>query len=137
MSAHLIFEHAPLGAIIAWSDGRPCPSEHLDHHTAWKRNNASGRLVRKTDRSVMGQASMPVSFKVRIGGNGSNGDTNSITLPIHSGLRFRIVERLPVGFVRILEQVGDALELLISPPPATTRKSGSATSEQGRWFSQR
>jgi hypothetical protein len=48
MSANIILEHAPIGAIVAWSDGTPRPPEQ--HHRkldAWKTNNSQGRLIRK------------------------------------------------------------------------------------------
>lgn len=113
MSAQMIFERAPIGAIIAWSDGTPRPPEHCDQHAAWRRNNGFGRLVIKTSRPVMGQIRMPVSFKVRVEGAGdSNDDPIVRTFPIRSTFRFRIVERPPVGSVRILKCVGEALELV-------------------------
>lgn len=112
MSAHMIFERAPIGAIIAWSDGTPRPPEHCDQHASWRMNNAYGRLVLKTSRSLMGQIGMPMSFDVRIEGAGdSNDDPIVRTFPIHSTFRFRIIKRPPVGSVRILERVGEALEL--------------------------
>lgn len=41
MSAHTIFESAPIGAIVAWSDGTPRPPErHSKKLAAWENSNS-------------------------------------------------------------------------------------------------
>ena len=48
MSAQLIFDTAPLGAIIRYSDGSPHPPErHRRKLQAWERRNNTGRLVNR------------------------------------------------------------------------------------------
>ncbi|MDO9306313.1 MAG: hypothetical protein Q7T75_00405, partial [Mesorhizobium sp.] len=48
MLAHTIFERAPLGAIVAWSDGTPRPpARHRRKLDAWITSNSQGRLIRK------------------------------------------------------------------------------------------
>ena len=48
MSAQLIYDHAPLGAIIRYSDGMPRPPErHRRKLQAWENRNNTGRLVKK------------------------------------------------------------------------------------------
>ena len=47
MSAKLIFDHALIGAIIAYSDGTPRPPDrHRRELADWKNRNGSGRLCR-------------------------------------------------------------------------------------------
>ena len=48
MSAHTIFDNAPIGSIIAWSDGTPQPPAGFRKKlAAWQSCNSSGRLIRK------------------------------------------------------------------------------------------
>ena len=65
----MIFDLAPIGAVISWSDGNPRPSEDRIHTLAgWKRDNAVGRLVRKRSHAVMAQSRIPACFKVTTDG---------------------------------------------------------------------
>ena len=48
LSAREIYDIAPLGALIRFSDGTPePPARHRRKRTAWLSNNGAGRLVRK------------------------------------------------------------------------------------------
>ena len=48
-SAREIYDIAPLGALIRFSDGTPePPARHRRKRTAWLSNNGAARLVRKT-----------------------------------------------------------------------------------------
>jgi len=48
MSPHIIFDIAPLGALIRYSDGSPRPPGRFGkERAAWERRNGLGRLVRK------------------------------------------------------------------------------------------
>lgn len=56
MSAALIYDHAPLGSIIRYSDGMPRPPErHRKKLAAWEGCNSSGRLIRKQARRLVGE----------------------------------------------------------------------------------
>lgn len=47
MSAQRIYDLAPLGAVIRYSDGTPRPPERFRKKVAaWENNNKCGRLVR-------------------------------------------------------------------------------------------
>ncbi|WP_136661419.1 hypothetical protein [Nitratireductor sp. XY-223] len=66
MSAKLIFDHAPIGAIIAYSDGTPRPPERRRRKLAdWKSRNGAGRLICKRAAVERGAHTIPASFTVR------------------------------------------------------------------------
>lgn len=120
MSAHTIFEHAPIGAIVAWSDGTPRPPErHRRKLDAWQTNNSQGRLIRKQGRRDIGTLDPYASFTLQEGDYGAGG---IIAIRVHrtfslgSGLRFSIVERPAVGSVRVFDRPGDHAELVHLAP---------------------
>ena len=72
MSAKLIFDHAPIGAMIAYSDGPPRPPDrHRRKRADWKSRNNTGRLVKKQAATVVGQTTIPASFTLHKGDFGS------------------------------------------------------------------
>jgi len=120
MSAQSIFEHAPIGAIVAWSDGRPRPPErHRRKLDAWTTNNSQGRLIRKQGGRYAGAVDPHASFTLHEADYGAGG---VIAIRVHrtfalaSGLRFNIVERPPVGSVRVFDRPGPDAELVHLAP---------------------
>jgi len=120
MSAHTIFEHAPISAIVAWSDGTPRPPErHRRKLDAWQTNNSQGRLIRKQGGRDIGMLDPYASFTLHEADYGAGG---IIAIRVHrtfslgSGLRFSIVERPAVGSVRVLDRPGDNAELVHLAP---------------------
>jgi hypothetical protein len=74
MSAHSIFEHAPIGAIVAWSDGNPRPPErHRRKRNAWTTNNSQGRLIRKQGGPNTGALDPHASFTLHEADYGAGG----------------------------------------------------------------
>ena len=62
MSAQLIYDHAPLGAIIRYSDGTPRPPErHRRKLQAWENRNNTGRLVKKMPGRRTGEITFPAA----------------------------------------------------------------------------
>ncbi len=72
MSAQLIFDTAPLGAIIRYSDGtlRP-PERHRRKLQAWERHNNTGRLVKRQAGARVGETIIPGSFTLHEGDYGT------------------------------------------------------------------
>lgn len=108
MSASLIFDSAPLGAIVKYSDGMPRPPErHRKKLAAWKNRNNGGRLIAKRPRHVVGSTTMPESFTLHEGDFGSGG---VVVLRVHrsfsidSELKFAVVERPVIGSVVVLDR---------------------------------
>lgn len=115
MSAHLAFL-APIGSILAWSDGTPRPPErHRKKLSAWKTNNSSGRLIRQQDDRAAGNTILAASFTLHEGDHDANG---VIVIRIHrtfsleTGLTFTIVERPIMGSCRVFDRAGDHAELV-------------------------
>lgn len=120
MSAHTIFEHAPIGSTVAWTDGTPRPpGRHRRKLDAWKTNNSQGRLIRKQGARDIGTLDPHASFTLHEADYGAGG---VIAIRVHrtfglsSSLRFSIVERPPVGAVRVFDRAGDHAELVHLAP---------------------
>ncbi|RWI57145.1 MAG: hypothetical protein EOR16_16360 [Mesorhizobium sp.] len=108
MSASLIFDLAPLGAIVKYSDGTPRPPEHYRKKlAAWKNRNNGGRLIAKRPRRVVGSTTILESFTLHEGDFGSGG---VVVLRVHrsfsidSNLKFTVVERPAIGSVVVLDR---------------------------------
>jgi hypothetical protein len=68
LSAREIYDIAPLGSLIRFSDGAPePPARHRRKRTAWLSNNGAARLVRKNPADHL---SGP-SFALHVGSFGS------------------------------------------------------------------
>ena len=69
MSATTIFDTAPLGALIRYTDGSPKPPARFTKKlAAWKEKNATGLLVRKECASVLaGGWRIGAGFSLRVG----------------------------------------------------------------------
>lgn len=116
MSASLIFDIAPIGSIVSWSDGTPRPPErHVKKLSTWKSSNSSGRLIRKQRQHIMGSVTLPASFTLDEGDHGANG---VIVIRVHrsfsvnTNLRFTVAQRPAIGSVRIFDRAGDDAELV-------------------------
>jgi hypothetical protein len=116
MSAHTIFDTAPIGSIVAWFDGTPRPPMRFTKKlAAWQTNNSKGRLIRKQGERGIGDLSLSASFTLHEADYGAGG---VIAIRVHrtfslaSNLRFTVVERPAIGSVRVLDRAGDAAELV-------------------------
>ena len=116
MSGSLIFDIAPLGSLIAYSDGTPRPPARFTRKlAAWERRNGTGRLVRKVPARERPTYFAPPCFTLHEGSFGQDGIilvSVMRTYGIDSDLRFRVIERPAIGQVRVLQSVGDGVELL-------------------------
>lgn len=116
MSASLIYDLAPIGSIVTWSDGTPRPPERYKKKlSAWQTRNSQGRLIRKEGKRGVGNTSLTPCFTLHEGDLGANG---IIAIRIHrtfsldSGLTFKVVERPALGSVRIFDRPGASAELV-------------------------
>jgi hypothetical protein len=116
MSAHTIIDNAPIGSIVAWSDGTPQPPARFNKKlAAWRTNNSSGRLIRKQGGRGIECMSRSPCFTLHEADYGAGG---VIAIRVHrtfsleSRLQFTIVERPAIGSVRVFDGVGDAAELV-------------------------
>ena len=116
MSAKLIFDHAPIGAIIAYSDGTPRPPErHLRKLADWKNCNGAGRLICKRAAVERGAQTIPASFNLHESDYGSNG---TIVMRVHktfdvnSQRDFTVREQPKPRSVLVMSRPGDLGELV-------------------------
>lgn len=120
MSARSIFERAPVGAIVAWSDETPRPPErHRRKLDARKTNNSRGRLIRKQGGRDIGTLDPHASFTLHEADYGACGVIAIRvyrTFSLGSTLRFTIIESPPVSSVRVFDRPGDHAELVHLAP---------------------
>ncbi len=116
MSARLIFDTAPLGALVHFSDGEPKPPSRFARKLAsWEERNGIGRLVRKEPVVRRGNHTSTASITLHRGDFASGGVVvlmAYMTYALSSDLTFEIVERPAPGSVRVLHPFGGAMELL-------------------------
>jgi hypothetical protein len=116
MSAHIVYESAPLGSVIRYSDGTPKPPARFRKKlAAWERRNSVGRLIKKEPPRERPTYSSPACCTLHEGDFGQAGIivlSVRRTYSVESDLRFEIVERPAIGMVRVLQQLGDSPELL-------------------------
>ncbi|MCW0001812.1 hypothetical protein OE766_26715 [Pararhizobium sp. YC-54] len=116
MSASLIFDLAPIGSLVSWSDGTPRPPECFRNKlAAWETRNSQGRLIRKEGPRKLGSYTAPGSFTLHEGDIGSRTTilvTIRRTFGLDSDLTFRVIARPPLGSVRIFDRGGETRELL-------------------------
>ncbi|MGR9426257.1 hypothetical protein [Rhizobium leguminosarum] len=116
MSAHTIFDNAPIGSIVAWSDGTPQPPARFNKKlAAWQTSNSRGRLIRKQGTRGIGTPSPSACFTLHEADHGAGG---VIVIRVHrtfsldSRLAFTIVERPTIGSIRVFDRAGDDAELV-------------------------
>ena len=139
MSAQLIFDHAPLGALIRFTDGDPRPPARFKRKlAAWEHTNGTGRLTTKSPASQHGSHAMPASFALHMGNYGSNGVTIlTVTqhFSVNSGLTFEIVEAPKPGQVRVLHDLGSTVELLhLADDHASAQRWLDGHGYRGAWL---
>jgi hypothetical protein len=116
MSAHIVYDSAPLGSLIRYFDGTPKPPARFRKKlSVWESRNGAGRLVRKDPPRLRATYSSPAHFTLHEGDFGEVGVvvvSVRRTWSVETGLRFEIVERPAIGMVRVLQDLGDSPELL-------------------------
>lgn len=115
MSAYMIYDHAPLGSTISYSDGTPRPAEgDRAADRAWLHQNGRGILYGKRAARRSGDNQKPACFTLNTGPLGP-GALARFWVPQHFGvdsdLTFEVVDRPPIGAIRVVERrdVGEKL----------------------------
>lgn len=126
MSAQCVFDTAPLGAMIRFSDGTPRPPDRFRRKLAdWKDRNDAGRPVQKSPAGRTGSYAFPASFMLHMANYGSNGTTVLVVnrhFNVTSALRFEVVELPKPGTVRVVSLSGGVDELRhLAPDMAAAR----------------
>lgn len=116
MSVRHIYENAPLGALIAYSDGTPEPAESPKERLAeWYARNGLGLLVAKHPTAEYPFHTDPPTITLRVSEYGDPAPLSkrsTRTFTTDSDLTFWIVNPPCVGEVRILRDVDGVVEML-------------------------
>jgi hypothetical protein len=116
MSVKAIYDSAPLGAVIRFSNGQPKPPARFTRKVAaWERVNGAGRLVRKSPPFVSGAYTGLAAITLHEGDFASNGVVVLVVHRTHdldSNLCFEVIGVPPPGSCRIVQPFGDTVELL-------------------------
>jgi hypothetical protein len=116
MSAHNVYDNAPLGSLIRYSDGAPKPPARFNKKlAAWQSRNGVARLVKKEPHRDRPTYTSPARITLHEDDFASGGVVLMKILRTHSvdsDLRFEIIERPAIGAVRILQEHAGAAELL-------------------------
>lgn len=116
MSAHMIYDTAPIGSLIAWSDGTPQPPKRFSRKlSAWETRNSSGRLIRKQGERSSGNVTQSGKFTLHEADYGRDGIVAirvHRTFSVDSQLSFRVLERPAIGSVRIFDRKGQGAGLV-------------------------
>ncbi|MDR6849961.1 MAG: hypothetical protein WCS75_00105 [Sphingomonas sp.] len=120
MSAPLIYETAPLGSLIRYSNGEPRPPERFTRKVkAWTNDNGVGRLTERRPEEIRPTYRSPAGFCLHLGDYGSGGIIAVIVhrhYSVESALDFEIVETPTPGMVRVLTSFGGRDELRFLAP---------------------
>lgn len=116
MSVMTIYEHAPIGALIAWTDStRRPPKRNFYLYCEWLFHNNRGRLVRTQGERGSGNPGMSPAITLLRGDFTEAGvvaNSSLHTFHIDYPLRFTIIERPPIGSVRVFDRPGRDAELV-------------------------
>lgn len=116
VTGSLVYDHAPIGTVIRFSDGTEMPPSDRPHQRrAWNLFNGTGRLIRKEPPINASVISIPATITLRtaeFGATGAVGLTFSVSGTDQDRVTFEIVELPPVGTIRVLGGTADDKELL-------------------------
>ena len=106
MSAQLIFDTAPLGALIRYSNGAPRPPARFTRKlSAWERENGIGRLITREPGRAREQYTLPASLALHAGDYGTPGCivlVVNLIFHVTSKLDFTIVDVPTPGMARVV-----------------------------------
>jgi hypothetical protein len=116
MSVKVIYDRAPLGALIRFSNGQPKPPARFTRKVAaWERVNGVGRLIRKSPPLISGACLSPATITLHEGDFASNGVVVLVVHRTHdldSDLCFEVIGVPPPGSCRIVQPFGETVELI-------------------------
>ncbi|MFC0804694.1 MULTISPECIES: hypothetical protein [Sinorhizobium] len=115
MSASLIYDLAPIGSIVSWSDGTPRPQERFKKKlAAWQTRNSRGRLIHKEGPRQLGNYASSGYLTLHEADFGGRNVAMRVhrTFALESDLVFKVIERPPIGSVRVFDRAGSSRELV-------------------------
>ena len=116
MSAQHIFDHAPLGSLIRYSNKTPKPlARFINKVRAWEHENGVGRLIRKEPAVQRATWASPACITLPCGNYSSHGTVVLTVRHSHcvtSPLEFSVVGRPAPGSILVLKHWAGSVELL-------------------------
>ena len=116
MSAQHIFDYAPLGSFIRYSNGAPKPpTRFVNKVRTWERDNGVGRLIRKEPAVHRATWNSPAYITLHCGSYSSHGTVVLTVRHSHcvdSRLMFSLDERPAAGSILVLQHWAGSIELL-------------------------
>ena len=114
-TAQSIFDEAPLGAIVRYSDGTPRPPDRFKRKIqTWESRNGKGRLTQRSSAGA-GQHSYPATFTLHEGDYGS-GETIILSVnrifSVSDARTFEVIQVPPPGAALVLQEWEGHRELL-------------------------
>jgi hypothetical protein len=136
MSATDMFDNAPLGSIVSFSDGQAKPpARFVNKLRKWESNNGSGLLIRKEPAVQRPTWASPATITLHLA-NYSSGGVVVLTVQhthlVTSRLEFSLLKRPAPGSILILHPWGAGMELLhlaVNRAAAQTWLAGNRYSE--------
>lgn len=120
MSAQFIYDTAPLGSLIRFTNGETRPPARFTRKVAaWNTENGMGRLVERMPERIRPTYRSPASFCLQLGNDGGQGIVVIVVrrhYSLDSNLQFEIVETPRPGMVRVLSRFDDHDELRFLAP---------------------
>lgn len=135
-SAQAIFDSAPLGALIRYSDGTPQPPARFNKKLhAWKSRNNVGRLTERSPAVDRPTYNLPAGFTLRDSMFGT-GDTIVMIVNhlfnVASALEFEVAEVPPPGSALVLQDNEGYVELLHLATSRAAAEAWLATNRYSR-----
>ncbi len=130
MSAQLIYDTAPLGSLIRYSNGEPRPPERFTRKLkAWNNDNGIGRLIERMPEEIHSTYRSPAGFCLHLGNYGSQGIIAIIVrrhYSVESSLHFGIAQTPKPGLIRVLTSFNGRDELRYLAPHMTAAEEWMA-----------
>lgn len=115
MSAQHMYETAPLGSLIRFSNGEPRPPARFTRKVkAWTAENGVGRLIERRPEYLRPTDRSPAGFCLPLDDRASAGIITIVVrrhYSVESPLQFEIIEMPRPGMVRVLTRLDDRDEL--------------------------
>ena len=127
MSARLIYDTAPLGSLLRFSNGEPRPPVRFSRKLqAWNNTNGMGRLVERSPEHIGASYRSPATFTLHLGNYGSQGTILMVVRRVYTVdrcLNFAVADVPKPGMVRLLTPIGDHEELQYLAPDMTAARA--------------
>jgi hypothetical protein len=140
MSAQHIYDTAPLGSLIRFSNGEPRPPVRFSSKLrAWNDQNGMGRLVERSPARCGATYRSPATFCLHLGNFGSEGIITLVVrrhYTVDSTLHFEIADTPKPGMIRVLTRFGGRDEFHFLTPDMVSAEHWMAMNRYGNMLAE-